>query len=146
MFLLSLFLIKKKECNALRISGLVFSLSSNFDLFWNSKKRSSFSSFFKGTILWRIFIVTSFPVTVPFARQSPLARGWHWERGCFHRTNVHLVEDLVSSFPVLHCLYGYRLTAGWIFGIQMKTFTLQKRLLNNYITSIFSPAITNKNT
>ena len=32
------------------ISGLDFLLSGNFDLFWNSKNRTSFSGFFKGTI------------------------------------------------------------------------------------------------
>ena len=80
---------------------LDFSLSSNFGLFWNSKTRSSWSSF------------SGF-----FQGDHPLTN--------FHRTNLHLAEDppcwsqqLVPSPSLFNWI------SAWIIGTRMTTLTLQ---------------------
>ena len=81
--------LKKKWLNAR--SGQ----RKNCQIQLNSKTRSSFSGFFKGTIFLRIFI-----------------------RQIFILQKIRHV-DFISLFPVLHSLYGYPLTTSWIFVIKI---------------------------
>ena len=63
--------------------GLDFSLSSSFDFFGTTKIAPVSAAFSRG----------------PSSNEVSSA-------------NLHFAEDLVSSFLVLYCLYGYQLNAG----------------------------------